>query len=174
MNLEYRYTLSRRVPSDLFVNDPLLGLRARGSLCWVMLNPSTADELADDPTIRKVKGFTKRWGYREARVVNLFANRATKPALLWARLAMNMEVVGSMNDDAIATEAARADAIVCAWGRLPLQAIKRRDEVLEKLWATEHQRLFCVGRNADGSPAHPLFVPYLDTPQVWKIRREAA
>jgi hypothetical protein len=42
-----------------------------------MVNPSTADAETDDPTIRKVKGFSERAGYGHIIVGNLFAFRAT-------------------------------------------------------------------------------------------------
>lgn len=53
------------------------------SCTFVMLNPSTADALVDDPTIRRCVGFAKSFGCGSLRVVNLYAYRATKPAELW-------------------------------------------------------------------------------------------
>jgi hypothetical protein len=55
-----------------------------GPLCWVLLNPSTADDRRDDPTIRRCLGFARSLGYGGIHVVNLFAFRATCPRQLRA------------------------------------------------------------------------------------------
>ena len=64
----YRYRLTREWDAAL----PPLG--------WIMLNPSTADDTRDDPTIRKCVGFARRNGYGSIRVANIIPARATKPA----------------------------------------------------------------------------------------------
>lgn len=46
---------------------------------WIMHNPSKADHINDDPTIRRVIKFAKSWGYGGLYVGNLFPYRATKP-----------------------------------------------------------------------------------------------
>jgi len=66
----YRYVLWRRWD------------RQREPLVWVMLNPSTADDCRDDPTITRCRGFARNWGYGGITVVNLFALRATRPEAL--------------------------------------------------------------------------------------------
>src|SRR5437588_2477108 len=68
----YRYLLTRR-----------LG-RSRRVATFIMLNPSTADAINNDPTIRKCVGFARRWGCGLLQVVNLFALRATEPRVLRA------------------------------------------------------------------------------------------
>ena len=83
---------------------------------WVMLNPSTADHRADDPTVRKCIGFTKRFGYSRLFVVNLFALRATDPAVLQTVQGSGGDVVGPCNDEYISKLAQNAPVIVCAWG----------------------------------------------------------
>ncbi len=47
---------------------------------FIGLNPSTADETADDPTIRRCVSFAKAWGFGGLCMANLFAYRATNPA----------------------------------------------------------------------------------------------
>ena len=64
---QYRYLLSRTLQ------------QGTGTCTFVMLNPSTADGLKDDPTIRRCLGFASDWGFRHMQVVNLFAWRATYP-----------------------------------------------------------------------------------------------
>ena len=45
-------------------------------LLWILLNPSTADERVDDPTLRRVLGFSRSYGFGGLEVVNLFALRS--------------------------------------------------------------------------------------------------
>src|SRR5687768_14824465 len=71
----YRYNLTRLWDARLI------------RVCWVMLNPSTADQHEDDATIRRCIGFSRSWGAGALTVVNLFAFRATQPRDLWAAAA---------------------------------------------------------------------------------------
>jgi hypothetical protein len=48
----------------------------------LLLNPSTADATADDPTIRRCRGFARLWGCAGITVA-LYALRATDAAALW-------------------------------------------------------------------------------------------
>ena len=66
----YRYALSRVWAAD------------KPYALFIGLNPSTADETLDDPTIRRCIDFAKRWGYGGLVMANLFAYRATDPAVM--------------------------------------------------------------------------------------------
>ncbi|MGF6870951.1 DUF1643 domain-containing protein [Paraburkholderia sp. MM5477-R1] len=75
--------------------------RAADSMCpmktaavFVMLNPSTADEEQDDPTIRRCRGFARLWDCNGISVANLYALRSTDPAGLW----VHPDPVGPDND----------------------------------------------------------------------------
>lgn len=48
-------------------------------LAFLMLNPSTASDLIDDPTVRKTQTYARLWGYGSVTVVNIFPWRATNP-----------------------------------------------------------------------------------------------
>ena len=85
------------------------------SICWIMLNPSTADASRDDPTIRRVIGFSRRWGFATAVVVNLFAWRATRPE----ELLSVEDPVGPDNDRTVRDVVGRSDVVVLAHGSLP-------------------------------------------------------
>ena len=64
---EYRYALTR-------VWDPL-GPR----LSFVMLNPSTATEVQNDPTVERCERRARALGFGGFRVTNIFAWRDTDP-----------------------------------------------------------------------------------------------
>src|SRR3990167_2570111 len=81
-------------------------------VCWVMLNPSIATPTIDDPTIRRVKRFSERWGFHNYVVVNLFAHRSTNPG----QLRLVHDPVGPDNDGHIETQARGSALVVCAWG----------------------------------------------------------
>ena len=131
-------------------------------LLWIMLNPSKADARKNDPTIRKVNGFTTRLGYERHRAVNLYAWRATKPRALAAHEVT--DPVGPLNDAYLGHAIATADRVIVAWGAHVLPkglAVSKADRVATLLEiAGPHQKLWCLGTSADGSPRHPLMLPY--------------
>jgi hypothetical protein len=123
-----------------------------------MLNPSTADALVDDPTVRRCAGFTRSWGYSSLAVLNLFALRATDPGeLLDAE-----DPVGPGWNDHLRT-AVEADLVVCAWGASVPFARDR--EVLDMLRGVD---LYCLGLTKQGYPRHPLYVKGDTKPQLWR------
>lgn len=134
----YRYTLHRE----------WLGA-GRGRVCWVMLNPSTADDTHDDPTIRRCVRFSAAWGYDGLVVVNLFALRSTDPNVLL----MDTDPGGPENDDAIRRAAASASLVVAAWGAHRAMRRGRRDQRMYDLISAP---LHCLGTTRDGHPRHPL------------------
>lgn len=156
----YRYRLRRAVGSER-----LDGPRAT-TLLWVMLNPSTADARDDDPTIRRVVSFTRREGFTQLEVVNLFAFRAAEPEDLWRAYAEARDVVGPLNDAIIAAGIAAADSVVLAWGAAPASRLRRArwDRRVDAVTARivdlrpEQGRFRCLGTSRDGHPRHPLFV----------------
>ena len=79
---------------------------------FIGLNPSIADEIEDDPTIRRCVDYAKRWGYGALCVVNLFAFRATDPKDMKAE----PRPIGRRNTSWILKMAQEAGVIVAAWG----------------------------------------------------------
>ena len=119
-----------------------------------MLNPSTADALEDDNTIGRLLGFAPDWGYRSFVVANVYAYRTPYPKALWYEGAG--DIVGPNNDGylhAIAT----LPLVVVAWGK---GAQPSRVAEVVKILRAPGRPLFCLGTNQDGSPRHPLYVPY--------------
>jgi hypothetical protein len=139
---------------------------------FIGLNPSTADETRDDPTIRKCIGFARAWGFGRCEVVNLFGWRSTEPGgLLRSRRACCAAGPALDNDRAMAVVMARAPRLVLAWGshariRRILEPRERQvcrnvAALARALCALGHAiEIGCLGANADGSPRHPLYLPY--------------
>ena len=134
----------------------------------VMLNPSTADAEADDPTITRLKRRGMAEGYDGIVVNNLYAYRTPYPAALLARWAACRPIIGPDNDTRIAEAAAGSAATLVAWGSHVL-AHKRDQAVLALLYAAQRPVL-CLGLTADGFPRHPLHVAYKQTMFEYKGR----
>src|SRR5689334_17692530 len=79
---------------------------------FLMLNPSTADEVKLDPTCSRARDYAERWGYGALIVTNVFGFRSTDPLLM----KREKDPVGPGNDSAIVRAAKQADIVVCAWG----------------------------------------------------------
>ena len=133
----YRYHLQR-----IWSDEP--------RVCWIMLNPSTADAEQDDPTIRRVIGFSKAWGHGGIDVVNLFALRATNPVALHT----HFDSIGGFNDEWISRVAANRDVtrIVAAWGR----GGEFRNRGRQVLGILRDYSVETVGEST--YPKHPLYL----------------
>jgi len=131
----WRYALERRWGAGPFV-------------LFVGLNPSTADETVDDPTIRRCIRFARDWGYAGLLMGNLFAFRATDPKAM----AHANDPVGPDNDVWLTTLSLRAGLTIAAWGAHPLTAGRARDamDILGDVQA--------LGLSKDGYPRHPLYM----------------
>ena len=120
---------------------------------FLMLNPSTADEVKLDPTCARARDFAERWGFGSLYVTNIFGWRATDPEEMKAA----KDPVGKENDAAIVRAARNSAIVVCAWGNHG-QFLGRSMKVLEKLKANGIA-LHTLRLNANGEPAHPLYLP---------------
>ena len=129
---------------------------------FVMLNPSTADALAGDPTIRRCVGFAKSWGFSQLAVANLFALRSTDPHVLMR--CGDIDPVGPRNDEAIIGLAEESTMIVAAWGNHGI-FLGRSKEVRRILGATSC--LYHLGLTKSGQPRHPLYLPGDTQPGWW-------
>lgn len=142
----YRYSLWRR-----------WGTPEQGYAMFIGLNPSTADEVQDDPTIRRCIQFAKDWGYGGLVMANLFAFRATKPADMKAAL----DPVGPENDVYLQKLSADASVVVAAWGTDGTH-LRRGEAVREML-----PNLYALGFTKVGQPRHPLYLSKKLTPIQW-------
>ncbi|HVJ81095.1 MAG TPA: DUF1643 domain-containing protein [Planctomycetia bacterium] len=135
----WRYALWRRWNDEKRAN----------CVAFIGVNPSTADEKDDDPTIRRCIGFAKSWGYGGLCMLNAYAFCATDPAALKSAT----DPIGPENDEALLRFTADSVAIVAAWGR---HCGASRAEEVCRLVA---RPIECLGRNLSGSPRHPLYLP---------------
>jgi hypothetical protein len=129
---------------------------------FLMLNPSTADELRLDPSCTRARGYAERWGFGGLIVTNLFAWRATDPDEMKAA----REPVGRGNDAAILAAAREAKLVVCAWGNHGAH-LGRSGRVVSILRAGEIDQHF-LKMNGCGEPAHPLYLRGSLRPRPWK------
>lgn len=122
---------------------------------FIGLNPSTADEVQDDPTVRRCINFSKEWGYSGLCMTNIFGFRATDPVYM----KVQEDPVGPENDKALLEIAENAGVIVAAWG---VHGVHLERE--SKVKALLGDRLKCLRLTKDGHPAHPLYLPKILMP----------
>lgn len=112
------------------------------------LNPSTADEVEDDPTLIRCINFAKSWGYGGVCMTNLFAYRATDPNDMKAAA----DPVGASNNRWLTRLAKEAGIVVAAWGN-DGSYLNRASQIKNKI-----PNLYCLKMNKSGEPAHPLYL----------------
>ena len=128
-----------------------------GFAMFVGLNPSTADEATDDPTIRRCVAFARAWGYGALCMMNLFAYRATQPADMLGQ----DDPVGPENNEYLLRMALQAEVVVAAWGVHGTHG-GRHNVVRALLPGLHYLRL-----TKDGHPGHPLYLPATLRPVAW-------
>ena len=132
----------------------------QGIVLWIGLNPSTADEKKNDPTVRRCMGFARAWGYGGIFMLNLFAFRATDPQMMKAA----EDPVGPDNYRTIQEYHEIAGLTVAAWGVhgvfMDQDAAVCRLERIGPHAKTRHlwDDCWCLGTTQDGHPRHPLYV----------------
>ena len=125
---------------------------------FVGLNPSTADEVSDDPTLMRCINFAKLWGYGGVCMANLFAFRATEPSDMKSA----QDPIGKENNQWLEKLAESAGLVVAAWGN-DGSFLNRSTQVKELL-----PNLHCLKMNKSGEPAHPLYQKTLTQPKPIK------
>ena len=145
----YRYTLTRVWDAE------------KARVCFILLNPSTANEKQDDPTIRHCIAFAKSWGNGGIEIVNLFAYRSTNPNVLRSV----PDPFGPLNLEHILAVTAATPLIICGWGRKP--PFEHDKHVLGLLRARKRPVYALKVNLSDGSPSHPLYLRGNLTPQPY-------
>ena len=128
---------------------------------FIMLNPSTATERVNDPTVERCEQRARGWGYHGFSVANIFAYRATLPA----DLKRAAEPVGAGNDAILASLAREAGAVLCAWGHHG--SYQGRGLAVESALRGMGMALSHLGLTKGGQPRHPLYLGYAQQPERW-------
>lgn len=145
----YRYELTRRWGDGPFV-------------CWVMLNPSTADAEVDDQTIGRCIGFARRWNMAGLKVVNLYALRATDPQALKT----HPDPIGCDNAGYVHEAICASAFVVVAWGASDPHRGSGGGDILASAWGA-NVPVSCLGRTRAGFPRHPLYLKADTLLEVW-------
>lgn len=129
---------------------------ARPTLGVIMLNPSAADAHTDDPTIRRVTGFARAWGFGGLDIVNLFSLRTPSPSDLCGA---PDPLRRAPNDRRLRAVIDHADALWLAWGAHGVH-MRRADEIARLLLSRKAARpTFTIGLTKNAQPRHPLYAP---------------
>ena len=126
---------------------------AGDKLLFIGLNPSTANDIKDDPTIRRLIGFAKAWGFGWLFAGNLFSLVSANPDILW--FTPSPELVNGANDTAIQRMHELSTKVMVGWGNEGRNAGTRPDDVLSLL----DEPVFCLRTTMAGAPTHPLYLP---------------
>lgn len=137
---QYRYNLKRKFSE---------GCR---TINFIMLNPSTANELVNDPTIAKCENRTIKLGFNKLVITNLFAFRATNPN----DMMLVDDPIGEKNDTYILEHAKLSEVVVCAWGNHG--EYRYRSQEVVTMLKKHNIKLYALKLNSSGEPAHPLYL----------------
>lgn len=149
----YRYLLS------IWWND------TKPKINYLMLNPSTADEFANDPTVERCERRAREMGYGGLIVTNVYALRSTDPKGLYDA----DDPVGPENDVIIGMAAAECVKTVCGWGAHARKVKPGRVDQVLRILQSENRPPHALALNKDGSPRHPLYVGYDRKPVLMEV-----
>ena len=145
----YRYALTRTWDPE--------GRR----VLFIMLNPSKATEVQNDPTVERCERRARALGFGAFRVTNIFAWRETDPH----KMRKAADPVGPANDAQIVQGVVWADQVIAAWGTHG--AHLGRGPALERSLRQIRKPLYVLGLSKDGHPKHPLYISYSQQPVLW-------
>lgn len=128
---------------------------------FLMLNPSTATEVQNDPTVERCERRARTLGFGAFRVCNIFAFRATDPRNMRAA----KDPVGPANDAAILEAIIWADDVVAGWGNHGDHLA--RGTAVQALLKAQSKSPKHLGLTKSGHPKHPLYIAYTTQPEAW-------
>lgn len=127
--------------------------RSLENLLFIGLNPSTASDIKDDPTIRRLVGFAKSWGFGGLFAGNLFSLVSANPDRLF--FGASPELPSGLNNEAIRRMRELSTMVLVGWGEWGQNAGLRPREVLSLVG----EPVYCLKVNRSGEPTHPLYLP---------------
>ena len=119
--------------------------KSKNKILYIMLNPSLADDKNDDPTIRRLINFTKKFNYGGFLVGNIFTKITPNPKEI-----DKSKGISDKNFEKLLKLINKVDQIVYAWGHNIEEPQLLKELVLNPK---------CFGKNLNGSPKHPLYLP---------------
>jgi len=121
---------------------------SKAYVIFIGLNPSTADAVEDDPTIRRCIKFAESWGFGGIHMMNLFAYRSPEPK----KMKQAIDPIGPENDRWLQTLSEKTNTVIAAWGNHG--TFKNRSQEVMKLLPNLHY----LKLNSSGEPSHPLYL----------------
>ena len=140
---------------------------SKDAISFLMLNPSTADEVDNDPTIERCQRRAITMGYGSMIIVNLFPFRMTDSTLL--NTVDNLLGDADEANDCILRAVQVSSITVCGWGKHPLAAPRAKIVLSLLKNANLQHKVKCLQLNADNSPQHPLYIAYAKQPVPFVI-----
>lgn len=157
MNIKYLHMNATLSPDEYFrfsLTRAWINTKDRDyhrSALFIMLNPSTANNYQDDPTVKRCVNIADTHDCDRLTIVNLFPFITPIPKVLMKWTAEKLD----QNDAHIRDALEHTQLIICAWGSLVKDEIlrSRAREVLKLI----HVPTFALHINKDGNPKHPLY-----------------
>ena len=138
--------------------------RRKPKCVFIGLNPSTANEVQNDPTVTRCRNYARFWGYGGLHMLNIFGFRATDPKVMKTQEDPN----GDENDHWLVKISKNAGIVICAWGTHG--AYRERGKEVISMLDNAGVALHCLGETKDGFPKHPLYLRADAKPQPFIAR----
>ena len=119
--------------------------KSKNKILYIMFNPSLADDNNDDPTIRRLINFSKKFNYGGFLVGNIYSTISPNP-----KGVDKSDGISDKNLVELLKLINQVEEIVYAWGNNAYEP-----EFLKDLVSNPK----CFGKNLNGSPKHPLYLP---------------
>lgn len=115
---------------------------------FIGLNPSTANEFTDDPTIQSVERISRFNGYGGFYMQNCWTYISTDPKFLVWQDTMSSDI-------SLLSIRKKCKDVVFAWGNFKIVKDLKRDLDMYRMFP----EALCIRQNKNGSPVHPLYQP---------------